>query len=103
MEAILLKDVYRQMAEGKAFSLSFVKLDIGKRTGGQLVTITQALLNSAATKEPSVNANRAKGIGSSETKGKARHTVNIKVEGASHPICVHGYLITRFNSKKVLI
>jgi hypothetical protein len=107
MDAILLKDVISQMKEGKPFSIRFVKLDKAKGTGGQLISVTKALLNSTTTKEGQSTKGTAQidtlDTSKSGGKGKARHTINIKVEGIEHPVCVHLALITRFNGKKVLI
>ncbi len=104
MQLISLREVISQMnshtgGEAATFSITFVKLNVSKRTGGEIVTISGAQLNSARTK--SIQGAGASNAKASNNHTFDRHTINIYINGEIKK--VHLQLITFFNGKKVVI
>ena len=105
MNTITLLDMLKEMETGAVFSLTLIRYDRKRKTGGQVVTYDEARLYQPAQKSTSsVNAHRMAAIKTSRRPNHGQwFTRNIQLLQDGYPIDmirkIHPPLVVTFNGK----
>ena len=106
-QAITIKQLLKEMGQGRPFSLSFVTANKQKGTGGKLISVTGALLSGynlpSGTKLTASVMNKAiaQGRVSKQPNHSSHFTRNILLPDG-RLLTVHIDLITRISGKNIL-
>ncbi len=108
---ILLNDALKEMETGNPFSISYVTLDIKRKTGGKIKKVLSAVLCGAkpptenTKKLPTAKSLRAKPKRNPNHWDNQTRALQVLINGVptSHIRKFHIFLITEFNNKAVYL
>jgi hypothetical protein len=102
--ALLLLHKTDDKGRGFAFSLTFVTADLHRKTGGQLLTLPNCVLNKNSGQAKKSRTRHFEGgkAGSEDSQAWTTQTINILDLDANKIIAVHIQLLLRVNGLRII-